>query len=234
MDVLSVSSVKGNGGKKVCLFLLSISIFFSCSCASQTTVYPKLKISKEFTRVLVLPFKNMTKIHGEAESVKSPLGNNYYLTGKIQLNSEYWMTDKLTELLEKQHDADVLTKNQLSQASIKMWGNTQSGADEFEQIMEIGKHEGVDGIFVGYIFRFRERVGNTMSVSSPASVIFELHFINMGNANIAWSGYYAETQKSLSEDLLGIRKYFKRGGKWITAEELASSGLSELLEEVKK
>ena len=217
----------------VCLSLLLLVLLFSFSCGSQRAVAPKLDISNNFKRILVLPFKNMTRIYGETESVKSPLGPNYYLTGKIEPDAEFVMTEKLAGFLEKQQNCEVVTKDQLSEASFNITVNPEKGADELRHILDIGRREGVDGVFAGYIFRFRERVGNTMSVSSSASVIFELHFINVKNANISWSGYYAETQKSLSEDLLGIGKYFKRGGKWITAEELAISGLEELLEEIK-
>jgi hypothetical protein len=63
-------------------------------------------------------------------------------------------------------------------------------------------------------------------------VIFELHFIDVKRPGVAWSGYYAETQKSLSENLLDVGRFFKRGSKWTTAEEMAGVGLAELLDEM--
>ena len=44
-----------------------------------------------------------------------------------------------------------------------------------------------------------------------------------------WKGKYDETQKSLSENLLDASKFFKGGGKWVTAENLAEMGLTEML-----
>jgi hypothetical protein len=45
-----------------------------------------------------------------------------------------------------------------------------------------------------------------------------------------WDGSFDETQQPLFENLFNLSAFFKRKGKWITAEELAFSGLEKVLE----
>ena len=37
---------------------------------------------------------------------------------------------------------------------------------------------------------------------------------------------FDEDQKALSQDILHIGKFFKRGGKWITVDKLAEEGIN--------
>ena len=57
---------------------------------------------------------------------------------------------------------------------------------------------------------------------------FEARLINAKDGTILWTGKYAETQKSLTEDLSMIFIFIQRGGKWLTAEQLARYGVSEM------
>jgi len=41
---------------------------------------------------------------------------------------------------------------------------------------------------------------------------------------------FDENQQALTENLLGIGKFFKRGGKWITAEALSKEGVEKGLD----
>jgi hypothetical protein len=44
-----------------------------------------------------------------------------------------------------------------------------------------------------------------------------------------WKGRFDETQRPLSENLFKIGSFFRRKASWLTAEELASVGLDEML-----
>ena len=44
--------------------------------------------------------------------------------------------------------------------------------------------------------------------------------------------HYAETQEALTNNLLGIGEFFKRKGKWVTAETLCSEGMDKAILEL--
>ncbi len=95
--------------------------------------------------------------------------------------------------------------------------------------MGMGKELGADFVSIGFIFRFEERIGSSVGVERPASVGFDLHLIRLKDGKEAWRGRMDETQRPLSENLLKIGSFFRRKAHWLTAEELASVGLDEVL-----
>jgi len=92
----------------------------------------------------------------------------------------------------------------------------------------LGRALGVSHMMVGNEWRFRERVGGSMGVESPASVAFLLHLVHVSTGAVLWKGTFNETQRSLSENIFDAPAFFKRGAKWLTAEELARDGVNEL------
>jgi hypothetical protein len=46
---------------------------------------------------------------------------------------------------------------------------------------------------------------------------------------IVWTGKFDETQRPLSENILKIGSFFRRKASWLTAEELSSVGMDEML-----
>ncbi len=89
-----------------------------------------------------------------------------------------------------------------------------------------------DVIIVSRIFRFKERRGNDYSVSFPASVAFDIRVINTLDGKILHHYDYNETQKTLSENILGIKKFILRKGRWVRAMELARYGLDEGIKKI--
>jgi len=73
---------------------------------------------------------------------------------------------------------------------------------------------------------YRERDGQKFA-AIPAAVGFDVQLINAKNGIVIWRGDYFEEQKPLTEDLKG---FIERGGKWVTAEELARSGAKRVME----
>lgn len=74
------------------------------------------------------------------------------------------------------------------------------------------------------IFRFQERKGGSFAVDKPAGVGFHMHLMQ---GNVVGRTYvFDEDQQPLSQNVLGIGKFLKRGAKWITVEELAAEGIN--------
>lgn len=73
------------------------------------------------------------------------------------------------------------------------------------------------------IYRFEERKGGNFAVEKPAGVGFHMHL--MKDNVVGRVFVFDEDQQALSQNLLNIGKFFKRGGKWVTAERLAEEGI---------
>ena len=91
---------------------------------------------------------------------------------------------------------------------------------------ELGKALSLDAVIVGQVRVYRERDGQKFA-AIPAAVGFDVQLINAKNGTVIWMGDYFEEQKPLTEDLKG---FLERGGKWVTAEELARSGAKRVMQ----
>jgi len=90
----------------------------------------------------------------------------------------------------------------------------------------VGKCMGADAILVPQLVYWAEREGSEVSVRTPAGVILDLYLVDVKEEALAGRFHFDETQLSLSENLLEADKFMKRGGKWITAAELAGEGIA--------
>jgi hypothetical protein len=95
--------------------------------------------------------------------------------------------------------------------------------------IQVGKKLGVDFIFIGYLFRFEERVGSSLGVERPAALSFDLHLFRLRDEKMVWMGKFDETQRPLSENLFKIGSFIRSKGSWLTAAEFASIGMDEIL-----
>jgi len=95
--------------------------------------------------------------------------------------------------------------------------------------LKVGKNLSADAVLIGNISEYKEREGGELGVTSPASVAFGVQLLNASNGEILWEGYFAETQRFLLENIFELNKFIRRGGKWITADELAKEGTVEVV-----
>lgn len=93
-----------------------------------------------------------------------------------------------------------------------------------EQAVAAGKSLGVDAVMIGVISEYTEREGSAIGVESPAAVTFSVEVLDTRDGHTLWETYFKETQKPLLENVYEIEKFFKRGAKWITSDELAKEG----------
>ncbi|NWF94309.1 MAG: hypothetical protein HXY46_15540 [Syntrophaceae bacterium] len=98
--------------------------------------------------------------------------------------------------------------------------------------IQLGKELNSDYLIIGFLFRFEERIGSPIGVEKPASVAFDLHLFRVRDGVEVWRGRFDETQKPLSENLFKIGSFLRRKASWLTAEELASVGIDEMLKKL--
>jgi hypothetical protein len=90
--------------------------------------------------------------------------------------------------------------------------------------IDVGKSLGADAVLVGVISEYRERKGGDYGADAPASVAFSIQLYSTEGAKLLWESYFSETQRALTDNVFEIKKFFKRGAKWITVDELAKEG----------
>jgi hypothetical protein len=101
--------------------------------------------------------------------------------------------------------------------------------DEARSIIQIaGERFGADAVVVGTVYRFRERSGEALGSTRPASVGFDVKLFATASGKLLWAGTFDHTQVALSENALVAARYPGGGTRWMTAEELARWGASEL------
>jgi len=95
--------------------------------------------------------------------------------------------------------------------------------------IQVGKNLEADFAFVGYLYRFEERIGSPLGAEKPASVGYHLHLFRIRDGKEVWQSKFDETQQALSDNLLQLSSFLRRKANWLTAQELASVGMDEAL-----
>lgn len=94
----------------------------------------------------------------------------------------------------------------------------------------IGRCVPADLLLIPQVFEWRERKGGEWGADEPAKVVFDLYLLDVQKKELLDRFHYEQEQKSLTEDLLGLGRFIRRGGKWVTAEALAREGMKQGLE----
>jgi hypothetical protein len=73
------------------------------------------------------------------------------------------------------------------------------------------------------VYRFEERRGGNFAVEKPAGVGFHMHL--MEGSTVGKIFVFDEDQQALSQNVLNVRQFLKRGAKWLTVEQLSQEGI---------
>ncbi len=96
----------------------------------------------------------------------------------------------------------------------------------------VGRCMGVDLLVVPQLIDWRERDGGEVGVAKAAMVITDTFVLDVNNESLISRSRYDETQTALTDNLLDSQKFFKRGGKWVSARELAREGMEKALRDL--
>jgi len=172
----------------------------------------------------VLPFQQIVPEDLQSGAVRCPLCGMIFSAAKAVGSPETVVEARFLEQLEKSKPQfSVLAGERV--AGIYRRVSTASLKTPLLQIVrDVGKELGAEGIVIGYVYRFRERKGESFAAEKPASVAFEIHLIRVEDGVLVWRDAFDRTQSSLMEDLLHVSSL-----KWVTAEELAAEGMEQVL-----
>lgn len=180
--------------------------------------------------ILILPFHDISGYYESNINVRCYLCGQVMSTGYVPDSAGPYLTSELVSLMEKKQQYAILSSDGSQDLLTGMMSKTDNSTAQYLPLyVSAGKQVGADAVLIGHIFRFIERKGNRASVESPASVAFDLHLIRVDSGAIIWTANFDHTQRPLSENLLELGNFIKRGASWITAEELAQGGLEDLL-----
>ena len=202
------------------------------ACASQDgPVVRKQGNLNAIDKVAILPFENMSALHGSGTSVRSPITGRAFVTGPVVRQSDQFLTAQLvTHVRRDTHFAIVPSRDA---AAIMTGLSEQQGAawPLRRLVARTGQRLGADAVLVGHVYRFRDRTGTGAASESPSSVAFDIYLIDSQKEQILWSAFYDYTQQALSENLGGIGNVFRRGLRWVPAEELATKAMEDIFED---
>jgi hypothetical protein len=175
----------------------------------------------------ILPFL-IERMGDPSRGAVCPVCQRVYKRGDVLYSSQR----TLAQLLQLKMDTLGTFKILPLEKVEDVFSKTDKGQFELRPLrsaIQLGKELNVDFIFVGYLFHFEERIGSRIGADKPASVGFDVHLLRVKDGKRVWDGKFDETQQALSENLLKIGSFVRRGAAWLKAEELSSVGMDEML-----
>jgi hypothetical protein len=238
-----ISSVRRGGGNihrdslsildrfaQFLLLFFILCIFCGCQRASGVSTTLKDDGKVVFKRIAVVPFQAIRQEDADISTVRCPVCGVVFRTESYAKGSETVVEGIFLERLKDEKAFALIPPDRVGGVYEGVTGALFK-ADILDVLKKVGTELEADGIILGYVYRFRERKGFSLSVEKPASVAFEIHLIRVSDGAIVWKGIFDKTQASLMENLLQIASFIKEGGKWVTAKELAAEGMDDVLKD---
>ncbi len=186
--------------------------------------------AEEKPRLVILPFV-IERGEDPGRGVICPLCKGIYRGGEILSGSQQAMTRSLYQKMEAMGEFNILPLEKVEEVS-PLQGMNIFKEQPISLAIQTGRKLEGHFIMAGFIFRFEERIGSSIGVERPASVGFDVHLLRLRDGMEVWRGKFDETQRPLSENLFKIGSFFRRKAHWLTAEELASVGMDEMLKKL--
>ncbi len=212
--------------------LLFFILCVVCGCQRASGVSTTLKDDGNvvFKRIAVVPFQSIRQEDAEITTARCPVCGLVFRTERYAKGSEAVVEGIFLDRLKDEKAFALIPPDRVGGVYEGVTGQLFK-ADLLDVLKKVGAELEADGIILGYVYRFRERKGFSLSVEKPASVAFEIHLIRVSDGAIVWRGIFDKTQASLMENLLQIGSFLKEGGKWVTAKELTAEGMDEVLKD---
>jgi len=210
--------------------ILLVFASFSLGCAAGGKSLPKSPPDSDIKTLLVVPFKDQSLLRGEDATYRCSLCGSMFTTSRVEKGADAFVTDKVIEILSLRQTISLIPNDRVDIVRTQLPLDDESEPSDLDLLLELGRELGADAILTGSVYKFQQRVGSDFAADSPASVGLDLDLINTKTGLLIWQARFDETQEYLTNNFMKIVTFFKRGGKWVTAEELAASGLKDVLE----
>jgi len=213
------------------VFAIFLLVLFACA-GPVHKADPK-ELSKVET-ILVLPFYHIDDMDAEPVIIDCKLCRQRHTFEFVAAGDAVFMYRHLMALLHSKGTYQYLFHDQAKDVSYNLNFDNLAPSEFKKRIVTSKISQDIDAVLMGYIFRFRGRVGTRYAIESPSSVAFSLYLISMDDGQVIWHSRYKETQEALFSNLLTFGKFLKRKARWVTARELASEALKDMLSTLEK
>jgi len=217
--------------KKWGLVLLVLGFLFLASQSLQAE--EKMQPSKTalpgggaIKRLVVIPFQSVMPEDGSS-TVRCPICGSINPGGSVVEGAERVLEEIFADKLRDLKDVEIIP----SEETEKIYHQVSAGFEKrslMEKVLKVGNELHADVLAVGFVYRYRERVGYAYSTEHPASVAFEIHLISVKDGTTLWRGVFDKTQRSLTENIYEVFSFVKGGAKWVTARQLTKLGVDEV------
>jgi hypothetical protein len=213
------------------LAAVAAACWMTAACQSRTVIAENFAgpAIPAIRRVAVLPFQDMEQLYGQGVSFRCPLCQKSFIIGDVNPDGVDILTSRLTEMLRQREGLQVIPPDQSEMIRGTIRFNQPEDWSEMNAIIETGKVLEADAVVVGRVYRYEQRSGGQYAARTPASVSLDILLVGTEDGRLLWEGEFTETQEPLTENLLRIGSFLQRGGRWLTAEELAVNGMADLL-----
>jgi len=178
-------------------------------------------------RIAVMPFFKGKYGGAINDNLDCKVCQFFYDQDALDPHADFILSRMTQETLEKRYGDKVVPYTNARDAFDKIPKDELN--DTIQSLAQkLGPALNANLIIAGNAWKYRERVGGPGGVQSPASVGFAVYLIDPAGGKQLWNAVFAETQKTLFENVLNARAFFDTGAKWLTAKELAQYGISEL------
>lgn len=197
------------------ILLALLTLLLTSACAKQASHQTeKDTLPEEVRSIVVLPVVAVAESDADTASPK---------VGKQMQSGIETMNQLLGDYFANNAKVHMLSSEELDSH------RTSYNANQSAQALAIAKDLKSEAVMTCTLKRFRERSGGDYSVQDPASVAFDYRLVYTGTGQTLCAGSFDETQQSITDNLLSLKRIAKRGFKWITAADLAREGVSEKL-----
>ena len=181
-------------------------------------------------KIAVMPFLKGRYGSDIKETIRCPVCQLSFQFDDLAPDCDRVLTRYVQEALERRHEDRVIPLGQV-EAAYEQLPKDVTKDTPVTLAQGLGKKVNAHYVLLGTVWRYRERQGGSRAVQTPASVSFSVHLIRAADGKLLWEKSFAETQRSLSENVLEARAFFEKGAKWLTADELARYGVDEIMKD---
>ena len=164
-----------------------------------------------------------------------PRDMNDLLAG-IMISEQEFVGDKVLmaldnsfqEVLRSSSDREFINIASSYSCQVKVSQVAKKGT-ALEYWTQVGACLDADMIVVPQLTEWNERQGGSMGAQRPAAVTMDFYLIDVKKGQLVQRFHFEETQQTLTSNLLTIGKFVNRGGRWVTAEDLAREGMYQAM-----
>ena len=215
------------------LSLAAILLFTGCQTHKPHPETTPSDDTRQFQRVAVLGFKAAIPEGDAPEVFLNPVTGSALMSYPVPRFAVEGLTDELFSRVIAQRKWEFIPPGQARGIIANILGSDKDmGMPQVAILQKVGQTFGADAVLSGYIYRWREREGTDFAAKRPASVAFDLYFVNPSDGSVMWRRNFNKTQQSLFENLFDLDTYVKSSGRWLTAGKLAIIGLEKMISEM--